>query len=93
MYYLLSRLAAHIREKFLKVVLDANLEILYYLKIFPGSSAVERLAVNEKVAGSIPARGASVHEQKLSPLFVHTGSRIKALANPEGEQVPYGACF
>ena len=26
--------------------------------IFPGSSAVERLAVNEKVAGSIPARGA-----------------------------------
>ena len=26
--------------------------------LFPGSSAVERLAVNEKVPGSIPGRGA-----------------------------------
>ena len=31
-----------------------------HINIFPGSSAAEQFAVNEKVAGSIPARGALI---------------------------------
>ncbi len=37
--------------------------------IFPGSSAVERPAVNRLVAGSIPARGALKNNPILCGLF------------------------
>lgn len=37
--------------------------------IFPGSSAVERLAVNEKVVGSIPTRGAKKLFQRTNVQF------------------------
>ena len=32
-------------------------------------------------------------KRRFLPPFVLTGSRINTFANPEGEQVPYGACF
>lgn len=35
--------------------------IYVYKLLFPGSSTVERLAVNEKVLGSNPSRGATHH--------------------------------
>lgn len=41
------------------------------MTLFPGSSAVEQLAVNQWVAGSNPARGATLRFFLYNKTFLH----------------------
>ena len=43
----------------MKIVLGKSVFDLLYARTFPGSSVVEQLTVNQLVAGSNPARGAT----------------------------------
>ena len=52
----------------MKIVLGKSVFDLLYARTFPGSSVVEQLTVNQLVAGSNPARGATFL-YKLKPTY------------------------
>ena len=52
---------------------------MFFLITFRGSSTVEQPTVNRLVAGSNPARGASVHEQRRELLFLLYSSAFCAV--------------
>jgi hypothetical protein len=52
---------------------------LFQRKLFRDSSMVEHSAVNRRVAGSSPARGAKKIRQKPDFLFINYSSAIESL--------------